>query len=54
MKEDTKNELTKRLLDQLDPWEREEDTENEIRDTLENDPAAIINYLLDIIDHLQG
>ena len=49
-------EIVDRLLNLLDPWDRPFDTEEEnkacIEDTLENDPKAIIEDLLDRLEDM--
>lgn len=45
--------LAKRVFDLVPPWDHEEDeTIETTAKTIKNDPEAIINYLLDMIDML--
>ena len=45
--------LAKRVFDLVPPWDHEEDeTIETTAETIKNDPEAIINYLLDMIDML--
>ena len=46
-------EIAKRVMELVDPWDRENDTiETTVRAIKEN-PEAVIEFLLDIIDDLQ-
>lgn len=49
-------DLVERLLNLVDPWDLPYDTEEEnratIEDTLENDPKAIIEDLLDRLEDM--
>lgn len=47
--------LAERIIDNLDPWEVEEDTTPEkVLNDMTADPFAAITYLLDTIDCLRG
>jgi hypothetical protein len=47
----TTKALAQRIHDYTDPWAREETVE-QIARSIQNDPEAVINYLLDIIEDL--
>ena len=45
-----KKELAERLYDLVDPWDRDDATQDDFVRELENDPLAIISDLLDRLD----
>ena len=48
---DKLNDLATRIYDLVPWWDRESDSMQETIDTLKNDPMAVIEYLLDIVDN---
>lgn len=44
------NDIATRIYDQIAPWDKESDTMDEIIRTLEDDPLAIIEDLLDTVE----
>lgn len=43
-------ELAQRLFDYIAPWDREYNTVDDIADDMENNPVAVIEYLLDQLE----
>lgn len=43
-------DIATRIYDQMAPWDKESDTMDEITRTLDEDPLAIIENLLDMLD----
>lgn len=40
-----------RVFELSDPWTREDETPETIAETIETDPKAVIDFLLDIIEN---
>lgn len=43
-------ELTKRLVDIIPPWDKEEGIEEATRETIINNPLCVIEFLLDFYE----
>ena len=43
-------EIARRLEQLIDPWDRDWQTAEEMEEEIKNDPAAVINYLIDYIE----
>lgn len=48
------NELAQRLYDLIDPWDCDYATIDDFIIDLQDDPLAIIEYLLDRVDHAEN
>lgn len=48
-----KTELAKRIFEISAPWDAADECIEDIERQIEEDPKAVINYLLDTIDTLQ-
>ena len=42
--------IAERLFNFIDPWDRDYMTAEELETEVRNDPAAVINYLIDYIE----
>ncbi len=43
-------DLANRLYNLVDPWDRDYETVDDIANDIENDPDAVIEYLLDLLE----
>lgn len=46
-------DLAKRVFEYTEPWNREDETVESTAQVIENDPNAIIEFLLDLLDNYQ-
>jgi uncharacterized protein YeeX (DUF496 family) len=43
-------QLAQRLFDFVDPWDRDYETVDDIANDMKQDPEAVIEYLLDLLE----
>lgn len=48
----TIQELAQRIYNYMAPWDREYKTVDDIAEDIKNDPAAVIQYLMDELQYL--
>lgn len=45
--------LAERLYNMIDPWDRDYETVDDLANDIKNDPCAVIEYLIDLVDDLR-
>ena len=47
-----RQKLAERLFNYVDPWDRDHESVDDIANDIKNDPEAVIEYLMDLLEEV--
>ena len=49
-----RQKVAQRIFDYIDPWDRDYESSGDIANDIKNNPELVCEYLMDLIDQLNG